>query len=207
MWLRADRHAWARLGSLATHLAVPLLVLAAGISSLLATRHDLLLGPGSLVPLARTSDLLLRLDAFAVAVDANGAPSSYEAQIDLIEDGVAFDRQHLRVNRPIVADGYTIYLDSYWGTPGDYGVALTVARDPGYLLFVIAGLLLLSGTIASLWLNPTTVWASEHEKELRVWLNMSRSDKEGRFSLLHRLGLGGAGQPTDERTADGQSAT
>ncbi|MFO7697692.1 MAG: cytochrome c biogenesis protein ResB [Anaerolineae bacterium] len=199
VWVRADRRGWARLGTLATHLAVPAMAVAVLLSSILATRQSVRVGPNSTASVGPHSDAMVRNDGFAVLTEPDGVPRSYEARLTLIKEAVEVRTALLGLNQSMKVDRYSVYLSSYWGPPGAYGVTLTAVHDPGYPAFVISGLLLIGGVVASLYLRPATVVACLGGTDLVIIPIASRSGSGSWEDIEYALGALGIHSRRDER--------
>lgn len=182
----ARKRSWSHLGTLATHLGVMLLVLAALWSSLGAMRSTIALGLQQTAPLAPQSDYVLKNNGLTTLYGASGAVLGYELRLVTYDGHGAVREQALSATHPLSLDGYTVHLFSYWGTLGTDGVVLIIARDPGYWLFVVAGLLIMLGTATTLWLPPYDLFVCSRDGEMlarqggkalhdRVWLDLCLS--------------------------------
>ena len=185
-WLYARKRSWSHLGTLATHLGITLLVLAALWSSLGAMRSTIALGLQQTAPLAPQSDYVLQNNGLTTRYGASGAVLGYELRLVTYDGRGAVREQALSATHPLSLDGYTVHLFGHWGTLGTDGVVLIIARDPGYWLFVVAGLLILLGTATTLWLPPYDLFVRSRDGEMltrqggkalhdRVWLDLCLS--------------------------------
>ncbi|MHB9034013.1 MAG: cytochrome c biogenesis protein ResB [Anaerolineae bacterium] len=158
-FLQAEANQKSQLGSILTHIALLLLFAAATVTSLYATTTFLSIGPGEVAGVGENTGWTIRNEDFEVLYNRDGSPSSYEAVITPYDHSVRQVSRLLHVNEPMRVGAYTLYLSSYWGSAGSYGVVLIVARDPGFLAFLIAGLLLVLGICVSLFFPHRIVWA------------------------------------------------
>ena len=143
--LRGDRNRLAPLGTLVLHLAVLLLLIAALLSTALAWREEVTMGPGEIARVEHVPGLMLRNDGFRIERYPDGHPAAYEAQVAIIEGAEETASGQVRLNEPLSYRGYGVYLQRYWGAKGKYSVVLRVVSDPGYVPFLVAGALLLLG--------------------------------------------------------------
>ncbi len=145
LYLRGDRNRLAALGTLVNHLAVLLLLAGVLLTTGLAWQQEVTLGPGETAEVTEGKGLALRNDGFRIERYPDGRPAGYEAQVTLFQEGREVLRGPVRINEPMTYRGYGVYLRSYWGTEGHHNIVLLVRRDPGYVPFVLAGVLLVLG--------------------------------------------------------------
>jgi cytochrome c biogenesis protein ResB len=157
--LRANRYRFTHLGSLANHLAVPLLLIAVIVTAVFATSTNLAIGPGEQVAVGSGTGWTVRNDGFEVLYNTNGSPSSFEAVVTPYLKSIRQPSRLLRVNEPLNFGQYTLFLSSYWGTPEQYGIVLIAARDPGFLPFLAAGVLMLLGMSTALLFPNKKIYA------------------------------------------------
>ena len=158
-YLRADRNGLSPLATLANHLALLLLLAGALLSSLCAWREELTIPPDEMTQISHLSGLALRNEGFAIARYPSGAAASYEARIRLIERGNQMASGTVSLNKPLAYKSLRIYLRGYEGKEDGYTILLLAGYDPGYLLFVVAGFLLLVGLCVSFFLPHTCIQA------------------------------------------------
>jgi len=110
------RHGFGRLAGLASHLALVLMVIGAGIGTAFAeeTRFGLFPGDESLLaaPRAGVTDAV-RLDRLDAAFDPNGAPLRFDTYVTFLRDGHAVRQAVLQVNDPGSFDGYLVHAWTY----------------------------------------------------------------------------------------------
>ena len=126
-YLFADRFAWAQLGSLLTHVAIIVFILAAVVSKTYAFESPLFLSEGATLPVfpVRDADQIqveLRNAEGDFAVD--GQPLDYRADLTLYRRGEEVKQCSSTVNTPCAYDGYKFYQSAYFG----FGAGLEV-RD------------------------------------------------------------------------------
>ncbi len=103
-YLLADRNAWARAGTLASHTALLILILAGAIGTLFGFREDLAIPNGSslpVYPVGATNNLTVRNEAFVASFRADGTPADYYSDLVLVQNGREVARQRVRVNEPL----------------------------------------------------------------------------------------------------------
>ncbi len=149
IYMRGDRNRQAALATLATHLAILLLLLGASLSSRYGWQEELTIKPGETVRIERQSGLALRNNGFAITRYPDGNVAAYEADVTIIKKGQAVMHGSIQVNKPLTYDGIGLYLRGYGETEEHYSITLLVGRDPGYGLVIVAGFLLLLGLTIS----------------------------------------------------------
>jgi cytochrome c biogenesis protein ResB len=149
--LCAHRNRWASPATLFTHLAILLLLVGALMSTALGWERDVQIPYGETLAIDRAQPVGLRNEGFRIERHADGSPAMYEAQLAVIDGEREPQRVVLRVNQPLRYRGYSVYLSSYWGQPNQYGVVLLVARNPGYLPFILGGILMVISITLSLY--------------------------------------------------------
>ncbi|MBA3689555.1 MAG: cytochrome c biogenesis protein ResB [Chloroflexi bacterium] len=110
------RHGFSRLAGLASHLALALLVVGAGLGTAFAeeTRFGLFPGDQSLLAAPRAGmTAAVRLDRLDAAFDPAGAPLRFDTHVTFIRDGRAVRQTVLQVNDPGSFDGYLIHAWTY----------------------------------------------------------------------------------------------
>ncbi|MGQ9502771.1 MAG: cytochrome c biogenesis protein ResB [Anaerolineae bacterium] len=138
-FLHADRHRLARLATLATHLAVILLLAGMLLSLQTSWREELSIPVGESA-IVRHLGLSVHNLAFELVRYPDGSVASYEALIR-----VQGTQARIRVNEPLVYQGVGFYLSGYVQTQERTAVVLRVTYDPGYGVLVIAGFLMFIG--------------------------------------------------------------
>jgi len=165
----ADRNRWAGSATLVTHLSIILLLVGAILSTILGWERRLEIPFGETVFIDESQPIALRNDGFRIERHADGSPALFEAQVTVLDRELPSSRANLRVNQPLKYRGYTVYLDSYWGEVDRYGLILVVARDPGYVPFLLGGILLVVGVTFSLYFPHSQVSATI-EADGSAWL-------------------------------------
>ena len=148
-YLRGDRNGLAALSTLVTHLAVLLLLLGVMLSWGYGWREEVAIEPGEIADVRYARELALRNEGFHIIRYPDGTVSSYEAELTIIASGREVRRGTLRVNEPLAYRGVWLYLRGYGGTEGRNRVTVLAVRDPGCVLVITAGFLLLLGLTVS----------------------------------------------------------
>lgn len=110
------RHGYSRLAGLASHLALVLLVVGAGLGTAFAeeTRFGLFPGEQSLLAAPRAGmTAAVRLDGLDARFDPAGAPLRFDTHVTFIRDGDAVRPAVLQVNDPGSFDGYLVHAWTY----------------------------------------------------------------------------------------------
>jgi hypothetical protein len=76
-------------------------------------------------------------------------PRSYESRLRL-EDGPASWESTIRMNAPLRYRGYSFYQTVFLGQNAEEGLVLSVAKNPGWLVPYLAGLVICVGILLSL---------------------------------------------------------
>ncbi len=158
LYLRGDRNRLAPLATLVNHLAVLLLLLGAGLSTM-GWREEVTIEPGQAAAVGHADGLAARNDGFAVERYADGSVAAYRADITLLDGGREVTRRMVQVNQPLIYGGLGFYLRGYAETSGGDSVMLLAVYDPGYGLVVAAGLALLLGLAAIFYFPACSVYA------------------------------------------------
>jgi cytochrome c biogenesis protein ResB len=147
-YVRGDRNSLARLATAVEHLAIVLLVTGMLASYALGWRMELTLAPGQSATLPGSNSFTARNVGFTIERYPDSSPADYEVQLN-IADGTRSPVARVGVNRPLARSGVRLYLSGYQPTASGDVVTLLAVHDPGYLLIVAGGALLLLGmTIA-----------------------------------------------------------
>lgn len=104
LYLLADRNAWARAGTLASHTALLILILSGAVGTLFGFRVDLAIANGSslpVYPVGATSNVTVRNEGFAASFNPDGTPSDFYSDLVLVQNGREVARQRVRVNDPL----------------------------------------------------------------------------------------------------------
>jgi cytochrome c biogenesis protein ResB len=117
-YLFADRFAWAQVGSLLTHIAVIVFILAAVVSKADAFESPLFLAEGATLPVFPVRDadqIQVELRDAKGEFAPNGQPLDYRADLTLYRRGEEVKRCASTVNTPCTYDGYKFYQSAYFG--------------------------------------------------------------------------------------------
>lgn len=152
VYVRGDRHGWAPLATVVTHLAVLLLLAGVLVSGLSRRREEFTVRPGETVPVRTRgeSDLQLRSEGVTVTRYGDGSVAGYEAEVVVIVDGREARRGTIRLNQPLIYRDIGLYLQAYSEAPEGHRATLLAVHDPGYVLVIAAGVLILLGLTVSL---------------------------------------------------------
>jgi cytochrome c biogenesis protein len=158
----ADRNWIGRLGTLITHVALVVLVVAAAWGQAAGWREEqLVLAPGQSRPVGHGLPVRLRSDGFEIVRYPGGMPRDYRAHITVLDAGREVLRQTIRVNAPLTYRRVTFYLASYVPVPGRPdapNVVLMAVHDPGYVPVIASGVTMLVGLVLSFYLPHRRLW-------------------------------------------------
>ncbi|MCD6289448.1 MAG: cytochrome c biogenesis protein ResB [Anaerolineae bacterium] len=159
LYLRGDRNRWSPLGTLATHLAVLVLLVGAITSTLSGWRETVTIAQGQVVPLERHPDLAVRNEGFDIIRYPDGSPADYRAHIVVIHGGETTTQGIISVNKPLHYHGVNLLLHSYAAHGHGSEITLLAVHDPGYPLVIAGGILLLLGMTISFYLPHCRIYA------------------------------------------------
>ncbi|MBI2912418.1 MAG: cytochrome c biogenesis protein ResB [Chloroflexi bacterium] len=146
-YLFADRYPWAQMGTLLTHAAVIIFIVAAVVSRMDSFEAPLFLSEGATLPVFPVRDAnqmqVQLVDAHA-AFSADGRPLDYRSQLVIYERGEQAKECASTVNTPCSYRGYHFYQAAYFG----FGAAVQV-RDLASGNVVYRETLALSDTLPS----------------------------------------------------------
>jgi cytochrome c biogenesis protein ResB len=117
-YLFADRFAWAQVGSLLTHVAVIVFILAAVVSKADAFESPLFLAEGSTLPVFPVRDadqIQVELTDAEGEFAPNGRPLDYHSDLTLYRRGEEVKQCASTVNTPCTYEGYRFYQSAYFG--------------------------------------------------------------------------------------------
>jgi len=117
-YLFADRFPWAQVGSLLTHVAVIVFILAAVVSKADAFESPLFLAEGATLPVFPVRDadqIQVELRDAEGEFAPNGQPLDYHSDLTLYRRGDEVKRCASTVNTPCTYDGYKFYQSAYFG--------------------------------------------------------------------------------------------
>ncbi len=145
---RAERFRYSPLGRLVSHLGVVLLLLGAVITSAFSWRGDVAVEPGGDAQLPVIGWRIFN-EGFEVERYRDGSVSDYMASVRITNLGEEIARGQVRLNHPLNADNRSVYLTGFTPTEGRVAINLLIVRDPGYVLVLTAGFLVLLGMTVS----------------------------------------------------------
>lgn len=155
----ARRNRLAGLGTLANHVAVPLLLAGALLTGFEGWQEEVLVPPFGAVTLRHASDLRLADAQFAILRYPDGSVADYRAAFSLSSGNGAAERHSVRVNHPARHAQVSFYLRGYQETAQGTQITLLARYDPGYGLVIGAGALLLFGSVLAANFAPTSIYA------------------------------------------------
>jgi len=154
---RRNRLTW--LGTLANHLAVPLLLGGALLTAFGGWQEEVIVPPAGAVTLRHASDLRLADAQFAILRYPDGSVADYRASFSLGSGNKMPERHSIRVNHPASYAQVSFYLRGYQETTQGIHVTLLASYDPGYGLAISAGVLLLFGSVLTIYFAPASIYA------------------------------------------------
>jgi cytochrome c biogenesis protein len=124
-YLFADRFAWAQVGSLLTHVAVIVFILAAVVSKADAFESPLFLAEGTTLPVFPVRDpdqIQVELREAKADFSTEGQALDYRSDLVLYRRGEEVKQCSSTVNTPCTYNGYKFYQSAYFG----FGAGLEV---------------------------------------------------------------------------------
>ncbi|NMM35816.1 MAG: cytochrome c biogenesis protein ResB [Phycicoccus sp.] len=114
--LYADRFRWGPFGTVVAHLSFVIILLGFFLSATTGFKDTQFVAPvGSKVQVGHGTGLTVEAKSFNDAYYPDGSPSDYVSDLVVYKNGVAVDRQSVRVNHPLTWDGVSFY-QSFFGT-------------------------------------------------------------------------------------------
>lgn len=132
-------------GTLVTHLAVPLFLLALALTGR-GRQEEMTIAVGE-TGVFPTVGLSLRCDAVTLERHSDGSVADYRVEVTAWADGREVGRGTVRLNHPLSIRGVAVLLYGYAVRQGRPVVTLRAVSDPGYVPFLIGGGLFLLGLI------------------------------------------------------------
>jgi cytochrome c biogenesis protein ResB len=126
-YLFADRHQWAHLGTVLTHVAIIVFILSAAVSRMDAIDAPLFLAEGSTLPVFpvhHPQQMQVELVDSHAAFAEDGRALEYRSDLVIYERGEEVKRCSSTVNSPCAHNSFRFYQAAYYG----FGAALQV-RD------------------------------------------------------------------------------
>jgi cytochrome c biogenesis protein len=142
-YLRGDRNRLAALATLVTHVGVLLLLVGTILSSGFGWREGLTVKPGGTARLRNSSQLAVRNEAFDITRYPDGRAAAYQARVTILEGGRTVMRGTVAVNQPLRYGDVGFYLRGYGDQEEGHSLMLLAVRDPGYVVVIASGFLLL----------------------------------------------------------------
>ena len=113
--LYADRFRWGPFGTVVAHLSFVVIMVGFFLSATTGFKDTNFVVPvGSTVQVGHGTGLAIKTMSFNDAYYPDGSPSDYASDLILYKNGVAVDRQTIRVNNPLKRDGVSFY-QSFFG--------------------------------------------------------------------------------------------
>src|SRR5665647_1979282 len=114
--LYADRFRWGPFGTVVAHLSFVIILLGFFLSATTGFKDTQFVVPvGSKVQVGHGTGLSVEAKSFNDAYYPDGSPSDYVSDLVVYKNGVAVERQMVRVNHPMTWDGVSFY-QSFFGT-------------------------------------------------------------------------------------------
>jgi cytochrome c biogenesis protein len=186
VWLRGDRNRLSRLGTLAEHLAVLLVLAGVGFGLLFGWRETFTIEPGGTAEVGHGTGIALRNDGFEIERYADGSPAAYTAQVT-VESGEETQRRDIGVNLPTVKQGARLYLQGYRPVEDHYIVTLLAVHDPGYGVAVGGGILFLVSIVVALYFPRSSIHiriSGDGTLQLAGWADRRAYDFNREFARL-----------------------
>ncbi len=103
-YVHGDRNALARAGTLASHLALLILIVSGAVGALFGFREDLSIPDGGslpVFPVGATNNVTVRNEGFVATFRDDGTPADFYSDLALVRNGREVARQRVRVNDPL----------------------------------------------------------------------------------------------------------
>jgi len=131
MNLYADRFRWGPFGTVIAHLSFVVILVGFFLSATTGFKDTQFIAPvGSTVQVGHGSGLSIKAMSFNDAYYPDGSPKDYVSDLVLYKNGVAVERQMVRVNHPLKRDGISFY-QSFFGE----AAAMQVRDNVGKTLY------------------------------------------------------------------------
>jgi cytochrome c biogenesis protein len=113
--LYADRFRWGPFGTVMAHLSFVIILVGFFLSATTGFKDTTFTAPvGQKVEVGHGTGLSIEAQSFTDAYYPDGSPKDYASDLILYKNGVAVDRQMVRVNHPLKRDGVAFY-QSFFG--------------------------------------------------------------------------------------------
>ena len=118
-YLFADRFRWAEIGTVFTHLAVVVFVVAAVVGQVGGFSRDILIAEGESAPafdqVAHPRQMQVQVLDSVGTFDSSGQPLDYQSQLAIFQDGRQVQTCTSTVNSPCSYGGYRFHQAAYFG--------------------------------------------------------------------------------------------
>lgn len=114
--LHGDRNSWARGGTLASHLALLILLVSGAVGTLFGFEVDLAIPTGEslpVFPVGTTDNITVRNLGFVATFDERGLPTDFYSDLVLLQGGREVARQRVYVNEPLRYGGLRFHQSSF----------------------------------------------------------------------------------------------
>jgi cytochrome c biogenesis protein len=155
---RGDINRFSISGTLFTHVGILLLISGALLSAMLGWRTEITIGPGTPSSIPYTKSIELHYVDFVIQRYPDGTASDFEALVQVKEAGAETYSASVKLNQPLIVNGMSILLLGYSQVGESTLVSLLVVRDQGYLLVILAGLLLLLGMAVTFYFPHSCIY-------------------------------------------------
>ena len=126
--LYADRFRWGPFGTVVAHISFVVILLGFFLSATTGFKDTQFVAPvGSKVQVGHGTGLTIEAKSFNDAYYPDGSPSDYASDLVVYKNGVAVERQMVRVNHPMTWDGVSFY-QSFFGTAAAIKVTDTAGK-------------------------------------------------------------------------------
>jgi cytochrome c biogenesis protein len=127
--LYADRFRWGPFGTVMAHLSFVVILLGFFLSATTGFKDtQFTAAVGQKVAVGHGTGLTLEAKSFSDVYYADGSPKDYSSDLVLYKNGVQVDRQIVRVNHPLKADGVAFY-QSFFGVAASMKVTDAAGKD------------------------------------------------------------------------------
>lgn len=113
-YLYADKYGWAKLGTLATHLAIVMALVTVIAGGVMGFAEDGLIAlEGQSVEIGHGTGLVVKNEDFLVDYYDDKTPKDYRSVLTVLENGREVKRQTVRVNEPLIYGGVRLHQMGY----------------------------------------------------------------------------------------------
>lgn len=157
-YFRGDINQFSVSATLFSHIGLLLLFSGVLISATLGWRSEITIGPGMPAAVPHNDKIQLRYEDFVIQRYPDGTASAFEAQVQVLEEGAETYTASVKLNQPLDINGTSLLLKGYSQVGETTLVSLLVVRDQGYLLVILAGLLLLLGMTVTFYFPHSCIY-------------------------------------------------